>query len=169
MGESRLDQSRRALEEAFFARQNDELLERMRRADSAAMRKQAMAAATGVTDDALLERWLALNMGPETVAALALVPLVLVAWSDDQRSNAAALVESWLGAPPPATMEDAWRDYVRALVKDMPADARQALQAETIGRARRVAEAAGGFLGLGSRVSAVEAEVLSRLDRAFTP
>ncbi len=43
----------------------------------------------------------------------------------------------------------------------------QALRADLLGRARRVAEAAGGFLGLGRRVSAAEQAVLERLAAAF--
>jgi hypothetical protein len=187
MGESVLEQRGRALEDAFFARQDQDLLERMRRAERAASRKQAMAAATGVTDDALLKAWIALNLGPETVAALALVPLVLVAWADgtldareaaalrdaahetglDRRSDAAALLEAWLAAPPPRRMEQAWRDYAHSLAAGLEPAARAALRAETIGRARRVAEAAGGFLGLGNRVSAAEEAVLAGLDAAF--
>lgn len=182
------EQLGRALEEAFFARQNEEALERLRRAERDATRKQAMAAATGVTDDALLDRWLALDLGPRTVAALALVPLVLVAWADgsldarevaalrdaaretgfDLESEAAALLRAWVAAPPPRSMEEAWRDYVHALTRPMAPAARAALHQQTIGRARRVAEAAGGFLGLGNRVSAAEAAVLARLDAAFT-
>jgi len=187
MDGSVLEQRGRALEDAFFARQDQDLLDRMRRSDQAATRKRAMAAATGITDEALLDAWVALNLGPQTVAALALVPLVLVAWADgrldpreaaalreaahdaglDRDSDAAALLGAWLAEPPPRQMEQAWRDYAHSLAAGLDAGARAALQAETLGRARRVAEAAGGFLGLGSRVSAAEEQVLAGLAGAF--
>jgi hypothetical protein len=45
--------------------------------------------------------------------------------------------------------------------------ARQRLRDEVMGRARAVAEAAGGFLGLGRKVSAAEEAVLRELAQAF--
>ena len=49
----------------------------------------------------------------------------------------------------------------------MSADEREALRAGLMGRARRVAEAAGGFLGLTSPVSKAEARMLDTLEHAF--
>lgn len=187
MGNSVLEQRGRALEDAFFAHQDQDLLDRMRRADRAASRKRVLAAATGIADEALLDAWVTLNIGPQTVAALTLVPLVLVAWADgrleareaaalrqaahdaglDRNSDAAALLEAWLAAPPPRQMEQAWRDYAHSLAAGLDVPARAALKVETLGRARRVAEAAGGFLGLGPRVSAAEERVLDSLAAAF--
>lgn len=187
MTDTLLERRGRALEEAFFARHEKELRDRIRREDVAAARRQAIATATGITDPVLLDRWIALNLGPGTVAALALVPMVLVAWADgaldarevaalreaaqaaglDRAPDAAALLDAWLAAPPPAPMEQAWRDYVHVLVAGMDAPGRAALHDEVLGRARRVAAAAGGFLGLGTRISAAEAAVLARLEAAF--
>jgi hypothetical protein len=39
-------------------------------------------AASGITDDALLDKLVALNLHGETLAALSLDPLVMVAWAD---------------------------------------------------------------------------------------
>ena len=44
---------------------------------------------------------------------------------------------------------------------------RRAFKAEFLGRARSIAEAAGGFLGLGKKVSTPEQSVLDELDRAI--
>ena len=41
------------------------------------------------------------------------------------------------------------------------------LKEDVIGRVRQVASAAGGFLGLGRRISAAEQEVLDRLEQSF--
>jgi hypothetical protein len=50
-----------------------------------------------------------------------------------------------------------------------PLDAahRAGLRDELLGRAKRVAESAGAFLGLGTAVSAAEAAVLRKLEAAF--
>jgi hypothetical protein len=42
------------------------------------------------------------------------------------------------------------------------------LKQDLLGRARGVAEAAGGFLGLGKRISSAEQAVLTELEQAFT-
>ncbi len=176
-----------ALENAFFARQDEALLARLREAERAATRRQALAAASGVTDPAVLDHWDAAGLGPQGLAALSLVPLVLVAWADgsldgkekaalrdaaraaglDRQKEAGALLDAWLAAPPGPEIETAWRDYAHALAASMAPEARAALEHETVGRARRVAEAAGGFLGLGNRVSEAEARVLAGLSAPF--
>jgi hypothetical protein len=51
----------------------------------------------------------------------------------------------------------------------MDAADRNRLKSELLGRARRVAEAAGGFLGLGSKVSRAEEAILTELAAAFEP
>ncbi|HEV7264662.1 MAG TPA: hypothetical protein VGN83_07080 [Falsiroseomonas sp.] len=187
MSEHILQDRERALENAFFARHNEALLAKLREADQAKSRKEALAAASGITDDAVLDHLVSLNLGAQGVAALGLVPMVLVAWADgaldpkekaavqhaareagiDREAEARALLESWLNAPPKAEMAEAWRGYVRAVAAGLAPEGRAALHRETIGRARRVAEAAGGFLGLGTKVSEAEERVLAKLDEAF--
>lgn len=178
----------RTLENAFFARQDEEALERLRAAARQKSQREALSAASGITDAAVLDHLIELNIEPRTVAALSLVPLVLVAWADgsldareraavldaaheaglDRQAEAAALLEGWLASPPGRPIAAAWHEYVCALAAAATPAARGALQRETLGRARRVAEAAGGFLGLGKRVSDAEAKVLAELERAFS-
>ncbi len=179
----------RTLENAFFAHQDEVLLARLRDAARNLERRQALAAASGITDEAVLQHFVDLGLTPRNVAALTLVPLLLVAWADgllDPKEAAAvreaaragglakypdavALLESWIARPPAKAVETAWHEYVRALSPTMTQEARAALKQETIGRARRVADAAGGLLGLGigNRVSAAEHRVLAQLEAAF--
>jgi hypothetical protein len=84
--------SRAALEEAFFARENERLRQQLRDLDNTKRKKEALAAASGITNDTVLEKLAALNISSETVAALALVPLIAIAWSDgsiDDKKRAA--------------------------------------------------------------------------------
>lgn len=179
---------RNKLEEAFFAKENERLRQRLREADEAKSRKEALAAASGITDDAVLERLAALSLGGGTLAALSLVPLVVVAWADgdidDEERHALLsgaaevgvgtedvsrqLLDRWLKEPPPRELLAAWTDYIRATSATLGDEAKRALKAELLGRARRVAEAAGGFLGLGRKVSAAEEATLERLEEAFS-
>jgi len=181
-----LGDSRIALEEAFFARENEKLRQQLRDLDNTKRKKEALAAASGITNDAVLEKLAALNISSETVAALALVPLIAIAWSDvniDDKERAAVLAkareegvsqgdvshklfEQWLSGRPPANLLAMWKDYVRALVETMSAEDRRFFKGRVLDRARGVAEAAGGFLGIG-KVSAPEQTVLDELASAF--
>jgi len=128
-----------------------------------------------------------MNISANTIAALSLVPLVTVAWADgeiDDKERAAALagateagirqqdvsyplLEQWLRNRPSAELLSTWQAYIGALAPTLNAEARNSLKNSLLARARQVAEATGGFLGLGRKVSDAEANVLRDLDRAF--
>lgn len=188
MSDSFLDDRRRGLEEAFFTQHNRDLLERMRQKASHEEALQGLTAASGITNLAVLEELLARGIRPETLAGLALLPLVLVAWADGSvqdgereailaaaadrgvapGSAARELLEGWLQIHPHRDLVEAWKDYVAALVGGpLDAAAAKALEADVLGRAREVAAASGGFLGLGSKISDKEEAVLASLAEAF--
>jgi hypothetical protein len=181
MSKDFLDERRRALEEAFFARHNEELIRKLHASDPNRSEKEKLAEASGLQDEALLDRLVALGFGSRTVAALSLVPLVIVAWSDgvvgDKEKEAILyaardagldgagrdLLSRWLISAPPPGLLAAWTDYVHALAPE----ARIALRHKVMGRARQVAEAAGGFLGLLRGISPQEEKALATLDAAL--
>lgn len=187
MSKEFLNERRVALEAAFFAEQDARLLQRLKAADEARSKKQALAAASGITDGAVLDELVALGIDGNTLAALSLVPLVMVAWADggpddkERRAVLAAaakagigegdfghqLLDRWLKTRPPPELFTAWKDYVRATSGLLDEGARRALRAELLDRSRSVAEATGGTLGIG-RVSPAEDAVLERLARAFS-
>jgi hypothetical protein len=178
-----LDERRRALEEAFFARHNDELIRRLHATDRDRPEKEKLAEASGLHDEALLDRLVALGIGSGTLAALSIVPLVVVAWADGvvgEKERAAILsaaadaglgrdgpggqlLSRWLGSAPPPELLAAWAAYVHALEPE----ARAALHPRVMSRARQVAEAAGGLLGLLRGTSEAEARALAKLEAAF--
>jgi len=180
MSEGILSDRRKALEDQFFQKQDAELLRRLKQTNA---RKQ-LSEASGISDAAALDAISSAGIGAETLAAISLVPLVMVAWADGQLepkersavlqavaaaglpagSPAYVLLERWLSARPATALLDAWRGYVAAL----PAPVRQSLKADILGRARGIAEAAGGFLGLGSKISEDEKRVLGDLERSFS-
>src|ERR687891_288917 len=82
MSEEFLGDRRKALEEEFFAKQNQQLLRQLRETTAVRTQKEALAAALGITDDDVLEHLMALGLSSETLAALSLVPLVEVAWAE---------------------------------------------------------------------------------------
>lgn len=180
-----LTSAARTLENAFFAEENARLLEDMREKARQAERRQALREVIKIDDEALVDHLLELGLGPETVLAVTLVPLAVVAWADgsiqpqerdailkaaaekgiEQGSLAWQMLESWLSARPDNRLIDAWQRYVRAIWPALSPDEHQEIRAMALDRARHVAEAAGGFLGLTSKISAAERTALDELER----
>lgn len=178
---------RRDLEEEFFLKRDLELLQALREQTAAKQRKQALADASGIADDDLLDQLAQLDVCGETVAALCLVPLIAVAWADgsiDPKERDAVLaaaeqnavqrehpgfrlLESWLQRKPDARLLTVWKGYVDTLSQTLDGPAKKALKEDLLGRARAVAEAAGGLLGFGNKVSKSEQAVLDELEQAF--
>ena len=78
-----------------------------------------------------------------------------------------ALLENWLSHRPDGRLLEVWREFIAGLCAEMTATERDALKHQVMGRARNVAEAAGGFLGLGSKISPEEDVILEKLSKAF--
>jgi uncharacterized membrane protein YebE (DUF533 family) len=162
-------------------------LQQFREKMAAKAKTEALTAASGITDAAVLEQLAAIDLSSETVAALALVPLIEVAWADgrlDAKERSALLaaaehaglskdsasyqwLEEWCRERPSPQVLAAWKAYVAALSRTLTVQATHALKQDLLGRARVVAEAAGGFLGLGKRISRAEQAVLTELEQAF--
>lgn len=177
----------RALEEAFFLKRDAELLARKRELARMEHTQKALSQVSGITNSAVLKRLAELDVEPQVLASLAIIPLVEVAWADGAVQDAErraileaarelktgcgsvnlALLESWLGHKPPRKLLDAWVHYVEGLADSLTASQREQMRRDLVDRARRVAAAAGGFLGLGA-VSAEEQAVLEQMDRPFS-
>jgi hypothetical protein len=180
-----LGDRKKALEEEFFRKENERqraaLRARHQREESARALREA-----GIADEAMIGRLLDLGVDAEAIAALELVPLVEVAWADgklDERERTAvlraareagvtedqpgfALLEGWLRQAPEPHLLETWSAYVSGLCEQLAPEARRKFREQLLGRTRAVAEAAGGFLGIG-KVSAEEQAVLATLDHAF--
>src|SRR5262245_6605786 len=87
MAEEFLGERRRFLEEEFFKRQEQAGLERMHAAQATQVRRDALAQAADVTDTAVLDKLLALGIDADTLLAMRLVPVVVVAWADGAMDN----------------------------------------------------------------------------------
>ncbi len=177
----------KALEESFFHKKNEQLLEKLREELKTKEQKDALAAASGLRNDKVLTDLLANGIQSETFAALSLVPLVVVAWADgeiqDEERTAIMdsavragihspsacydLLQQWLDHEPPTDLLKAWKEYVHSLRDTLDEEAALALKHEVIGRARHVAQAAGGILGI-HKIAASEQAVLNDLEHAFS-
>lgn len=177
----------KSLEDAFFAKQDAALLERLKEQARAKELREALREVAPHADDALLDHFIALGLSPETVLAVILVPLAAVAWADgtiDARekeavlraaaergiaagSPAHAILNGWLERPPSPALMAAWKKYVAAMWSRFDDAEKREMHGRLLGMARDVAQAAGGFLGLGSKISAPEQAVLDNLEKTL--
>jgi len=177
-----------ALEELFFHKKNEELLNNLKAEMAAEEKRKALTECTGINDADLLNRLLAANIDATTIACFALVPLVVVAWADgdvaeaeraailsasessglSRETGSLQLLENWLQSEPGEELLSTWKDYVAALKTTLTNEDYAHLKTKVLTRAKQVAETAGGFLGLGNKVSTEERAVLDELALAFT-
>jgi hypothetical protein len=177
---------RTAFEEIFFAKQEAKVIAELRREHERTAAVEALARASGIDDSELLERLVELGIDERSWTALSLVPLVEVAWADgsvDAKERAAiltaasehglhrtapghVLLETFLRNRPEATLFASWGGYMTELAAKLHPEERAAVRMQIIDRARKVAAAAGGILGIGA-ISDAEKRVLAALERPF--
>jgi hypothetical protein len=187
MSSDLFEQRRKGFETEFFAKQEQQLLEKLRLALAKEHPRETLKKVTGIQDDKIIETLVALNVNHDTLAAFALYPLVEVAWADgkvDQREReaffrAAAEIGLAEGTPghfalkeflkdtPREEARKAWFAWSSEVNKQLDPAERKKVREALLQRARAVAEAAGGFLGLGTRITAGEQRVLDRIAEAF--
>jgi hypothetical protein len=176
----------KALEDSFFERENQKLLAKLREQGARDRKRATLREALRIDDEAVLDHLVALDLSPETIVAFSLVPLVEVAWADgaiqpnereailraaEERGISASaisrqLLENWLQRRPPEALLEVWRHYAKALVKALDSKEGELMKERAVGSARAIAEAAGGFLGVGS-ISAAEKAALIDLEQTF--
>ncbi|MCU0304847.1 MAG: hypothetical protein MUC56_12410 [Thermoanaerobaculales bacterium] len=174
-----------ALEESFFARENERLLRQLREKAAIAERRAALKAAMNLDNEQVVDALMELDVEPAAVAAFSLVPLIEVAWADGEihaKERAAILkaaeergiaigtpnhdlLESWLDRKPGPALLETWKAYAVEIGLTLDAKLAADLRERMVGRAKAVAEAAGGFLGIGS-ISKAEQAVIDDLESA---
>jgi hypothetical protein len=177
----------KSLENAFFAKRDRELAEKLKQRLNADEMRRVLLYSVGLTDELAGKGFAHLQSGLEVVAAMALLPIVEVAWCDGDVSpaeKAAVLrgaaevgieadspmrefLDLWLDQRPSAAAMQAWREYVKAFVALVDPATAAKTEDNIVGRAERVAGAAGGFLGLGNKISAAEQTCIDNLAAAF--
>lgn len=137
-------------------------------------------------DEDVVDSFARLGLSTAAIAALTLTPLVEVAWADGRMdegerrailagaavlgivhgSPSLELLRTWLEERPDPALREAWRQCVAGVCERVSAEAQLRMREALVGRARGVAESAGGFLGFGA-VSRAEDRVLDDLAAAF--
>ncbi len=175
-----------ALEELFFQKQNQMLLEQLRKKLEGEEVRETLKEVTGIADDNVIDQIAAAGITAESLVAFSMIPLLSVAWADgvvqtnekEAILKAAAennlqpgtlsfgLLESWLKQQPPHELLDAWRGYIVEIKRAMEPSAFNQLKATILRRAEEIARSAGGFLGMAA-ISVSEQKVLDSLAKAL--
>jgi len=141
----------------------------------------------GIDDDEVIQVIIDLDMNVATLNAISLIPLVEVAWADghmdpnereailkaaqenniEKGSDSYNLLSDWLVKRPDDRLFEVWEEYIGGFCVEIKPENRSCLQIGIIEKARKVADAAGGFMGLPSKISRAEEKVLERLEAAF--
>jgi hypothetical protein len=182
---SKISGQGKTLEDAFFLKEDEKLIQKLKEMKKMEDSKKALSDASGIRNEIVLKKLVELGIHAEVLAALAVVPLVEVAWADGtvmdpekevvlqavEKSGEASqivreLLESWLRHRPDSTLLEAWSHYIEGLCEELSEEEKEAFKQDLLGRARLVAEAYGGFLGFG-KTSKAEQKVLLQLEQAF--
>jgi hypothetical protein len=181
-----LEERGRALENQFFDKENKEKLAAMKTKLDSQKSREELRKASGMSDDAVLDRLVTLGLKANTIAALSLVPLIAVAWADgtiqdnertailqgahgkglEQGTDGYDLLQTWLAKKPSEDLFTAWEAYIKALAAQLNDEQNRLLKNQIVGFAKMVAAAAGGILGFG-KVSGDEEKILNRIEAAF--
>jgi hypothetical protein len=187
MDEHLLKKQAKDLEETFFAKENERLLRELQAKTKLDEKRKALSAVIKAKDLAIIDHLIELGIGPESVLAVGLVPLAAVSWADgrlDDKERKAilkvasergvepgtpnyAMLEAWLKEKPNKRLMDAWKKYARSIWEELTEHERVLMRESIVGKAREIAEAAGGFLGVLS-ISPQEKALLEELERVLS-
>lgn len=182
-----LSEQGRILADKFFLERDKKLIADLHRIEKMKETKKDLSKVSGITDDEVLQKLVDLDIRPEILATLALVPLVEVAWADgsiDEEEQKAVLeaaeesfiskespdfdlLRQWLTHKPGVKLFEAWEHYIKGLCRELTKHQKNALKKDLIGHARQVVQSAGGILGFGKKISKAEQKILDKLESAF--
>jgi hypothetical protein len=177
-----LSGKKRKHEEEYFKKQDQELIERMRKAAESQRARQEMEQKTGLHDPELLNDLESLGFTPATLSLLPIVPLLQVAWaeggvSDAERkqivdlartrgvepgSEADRQLAEWLARRPGDTVFARATRLIRAMLAAHSGEMHDLSADDLVKYCESIAAASGGILGMG-KVSAEERSALSRI------
>jgi hypothetical protein len=177
----------KCLEDAYFAKEDRRLAVNLRHSLNAEECQKLLSHSVGLTDELAKQGFAHLQTGIEVVAAMALLPLVEVAWCDGEvspKEKTAVLkaasemgmeldsplymfLQQWLDRRPSPAAIQAWRDYIQAFTEMVEPTTAATVKTNILGRAEKIARIAGGILGFGNTISTAERHCLDELANAF--
>ncbi len=177
---------RRAKEEEFIYRKEQELLAKLREKSAAESERREMAQALGA-DDEIAALFQELGFTKDTVVLAPIVPLLQVAWADGavspkerreilevaklhriaEGSASHGKLLEWFDRKPKGEFFEKVVRVVQHLIASLPDDKRSASTRDLVSYCTRIATASGGFLGLGHKISPEENAAIEEIVRGF--
>jgi len=181
---SKVTRLSKVLEDRFFFADSRVLKDQLAHLKRQEETEEALSKVSGIVNKAVLKELVTLNIRPEILSALCLVPIIEVAWADGEiteeerqavlegaKKNGfgedCEILKEWLLRKPDALLMDAWRAYMSGLCEIIGKEGLASLRAGILDNARLVAEASGSILGLTNPVSAMEKHVLDSIAAFF--
>jgi tellurite resistance protein len=181
-----MDNDKRDLEEEYFRKQDQELIEKMRKAAAAEESRRALGAQSGIGDPALLREIELLGFTPETVALLPLVPILQVAWAEggvspEERkmilevartrgivaeSAADRQLADWLAHKPPQDVFIRAGRLISAMLAAHSGEAGALTADDLVKHAESIAAASGGIFGM-NKISKEERAAIAQIQAAL--
>ena len=175
-----------ALEDEFFHRVDEKLAQKLREKWQHDQDIGSLKAESRIEDEAVIEEMLSVGIQPGMIQVMTLVPAIHVAWANGfveskerdavitaghengiaEESTTGHLLLSWLERKPRPELFQAWRDYIVALHQVLDIVSYRHLHHAAIETARKIAESAGGILGI-HPVSVAEERAIKQIDEAF--
>jgi hypothetical protein len=176
-------QRKTGLEEEYFRKKEQELLELIRRRSALQGESKELAEATGIADEEILVKLREMGYTRETVGLLHLVPLVQVAWASGsvtprerelvlrlsewrgvrKESPAWEQLNNWLDERPSDDFFLMTLRIIRRLLDSQTMKEQVTGRTDLISFCIRIANASGGFLGVGSKISEGEQAALAQI------
>ena len=177
----------KALEEEYFHRKEKELREKLRRRRDQEAQLKELAEATGNPNEEILKTLQELGYTRDTVALFHYVPLLHVAWADGKvsRQERELILEAarlhgvtegsaadkqlidWMNNRPSEEFFEHTLRIARDLLETAPRGDGRTGSHGVVDDCTRLAEASGGILGFGSKISAEEQALLERIAAAL--
>jgi hypothetical protein len=173
---------RKAKEEEYFHKKEQELIEKMRQRVLKEQGRQELAEFFLVEDAAILNELQDLGYSRDTIFLLFLVPVIHVAWIDgsvtekerramleiarergmEKASPAESMLQDWLNNRPPDEFFDKTLRLIGNILETRPKSVRLIREQTLAHYCDVVANASGGFLGFG-KTSAAQQELIRKI------
>ena len=179
---------RRASEEEYFRKRDQQLVEHLRSQAEREAARGRLSQRVGVADDEVLQHLETLGFTDQTVSLLPMVPLVHVGWADggmaasgaqrileasrergiEEVSEAGRQLREWLERRPPDALFDVALKAIGTVLQGQSSSERKRYVHNLLKQSTDVAAASGGVLGFG-KVSKSERAILDRIRRELEP
>ena len=174
----------RAMESAYFQKKDQELIEKLRERATLDEERRKLSEELGNLDEELIEALQNLGFTRETLPLLHLTPLVQMAWAEgkvtdnegnlifeiaqkhgiSKETKAYQKLNEWLENKPSEQFFEHARTAIYLVNQTLPPEKQAVTTGDILTYCTRIAEASGGILGIGNKVSPEERELLEKIE-----